>query len=241
MRLNVAYANIQNGGQDSSRADVVHDATCTRKAFHDGYMTHIAGFNEIREPEDKVDVVEGMGRRYNIYGLDTPNPIFVRKWTFKDLWSEPRKFHNAFARGVQTPARWCNAVGLTGRWPWQPQKVAVLCIHFVNGAWNLQHLDERDDRQKLWILSDHALADYIDVLVAQGYIIILMGDFNRGKLSVYSLRWKWVAQDGITRIGVHTPKDWRCEVEASGTFPIRSDKPGLKCRLKITKRRTNAG
>lgn len=237
MRFTATYANSQNGGQDSSRTEVIATARAVRNAIGlSARRTDIGCFNEIREAEDKEDVLRGMGRSYRVRHLITPNPIFYRnlKWTVAGV--ERRAFHPADGR-VPTPKRWLTYAALQGRFNWHPQ-IDVVCIHFINGAWNVEHIDSRKERRTLWIASDHLLADFIDGLVKLGRNVLLIGDFNKVDVGKYSKQWVWVHNRGILKMGYHPAPGWKWEVLDKASVEINStDKPVLGATFKVTKKR----
>lgn len=179
----------------------------------------IAGFQEIREDEDFIDISEGLGDRYFLSNTNTSVPEAFRRASY-DL-ANPRRVPNGFSsfgsvllhdkQPGYSPARWMSWVILDLAEPVWTAPVVFANMHFINKAWNGEEKDPRieAERQALWWDSWEAVQMQLTKFRRVGLPVVFMGDFNKITVPDFNRHQVWVANAGIDKIGVIPPRGYQ--------------------------------
>lgn len=129
------------------------------------------------------------------------------------------------------PARFTNEVVVVPRLL-DRHKVAVLCSHFDNGAYNGRWRPEwnRKLRRRRWDKQFEVTREMVHRLHEEGITVLGAGDYNRRNLERFHPEQVWLSERGIMKMwmvpapGVRGSTTQRLVVE---DYALRTDHPGL--------------
>jgi hypothetical protein len=164
----------------------------------------IAWFNEIREKDDHEDVRTGLGHNWRVafwYPISTPIARLRSRWAL--ISSHVTVLHEAYGR-VPTPRRYLVRLNIRPRLRLRKLKIAVFGMHMINGAFNDEHPETRQERAVLWGHSFDLIEQEMIVAQAEGYIVIWAGDVNCLRMSPWLKDQKWIWNQGILKMAGST-------------------------------------
>lgn len=231
-RFVVATANLQNKAPDMSRPEV------KRAAHRLGEAADIIGFQEIREKEDVKDIRRGLFDQgsFSLLREDTSTPIAVRQDYFKVRETHVHVFNQAHGR-IPTPRRQAVEAELLRKRRRSHPPMSVFNAHPINGAFNNNHPDTKQDRRLIW---DHSFevfrAAVVDAYVA-GHNIVILGDMNNPRMNKFIGNQEWVFHHHIDYVGVIAQEGWKFHVLDKWRQNNASDHDALLVHLSLKRRR----
>lgn len=212
----IVTANIRNNpdmAPDKVRADV----RTIRRMNPD-----LVGWQEIGELEDRHAIDQAFTPdRYALAGRDmVPVPVTVDIDRL-DILAKPTAHRLTKAdRDVPQPARWCSVVDMEDRH--SGAMVRHLNCHLTNGAWNGAKPATERERRDLWRDQFADVRRLVRRAVADEWVVIVTGDFNRRAVPELHPRLRWAAGvRAIDKIGVIATRDTVVRAGRAGVLNAR--------------------
>lgn len=228
----IVTANIRNN-PDMPNRDVVQDARTVA-----ALKPKVVGWQEIGEQSDRQAVIDALDfAPFHTVGLDTSDPVSVNTGRWEILDHVVHVAHHGVV-GVNPPRRTVQ-VDLRQRRHGKP--VRLFNSHFTNGAWNGRK-PFPEIRQRLWNVHFALLQDLVAQAVAEDWVVVLTGDFNREDMPQVHPRLHWVAgRHSIDKIGLVPNRDWDLHTLDSGHERMNSDHDARWALVRLPAREPAAG
>lgn len=198
----IVTANIRNN-PDMAPDKVLADVRTIRRL-----NPALVGWQEIGERADAAAIDRAFTPdRYALACRDmVPVPVTVDIDRF-DILSKPKAHRLTKGDGdIPQPARWCAQVDMEDRQ--SGAMVRHLNCHLTNGAWNGAKPATERERRDLWRDQFADLRRLVRAAVADEYVVVVTGDFNRRAVPELHPRLRWAAGvRAIDKIGVIATRD----------------------------------
>lgn len=163
--------------------------------------------------------------------VECPVTVNGQTWPVDEV--EVRLMHKG--RPLASPNRYATIVrSHRGR-----KKVAFIATHMVSGAWNIKRKLFKKWRRRMWEHHHLMLSAIVHELRAQGYTVVIGGDFNRLVHTMPEFHREQIvaAAAGIDGIIVIPAEGWHVETEHVGTYRkgLHTDHPTVVARVGIKK------
>lgn len=230
--LRVSTANIQNFpdmSDSKTRADIKATLAASDLIF----------WQELAEAQDHK-ALDDLDVGFTSTVVRTECPISARSALLKPVGAPiVTKISDSLGAGSHSPARYMTEQRYTWSVPTGLPDVWSIGNHYVNSAWNAKRVPKKTQRKLEWkkghaVHQKHALA-----ALANGFIVIGGGDYNRSIIDTPSFhpRQKWVVGGkGIDGVYVIPPLSVNIGAGASTNRNLNSDHNLRTVRLSLSAR-----